>query len=70
MTIQEKIEYLRENGVTIKLLSRLSNIAESTLYSFSSSKRNLSLEKAEKLEKILDNLIILIQGGPNNATRK
>lgn len=62
MTIQEKINYLRENGVTIKLLSRLSNIAESTLYSFSGGKRNLSVEKVEKLEKILDNLIILIQG--------
>ena len=62
MTVQEKITYLKENGVTIKLLSRLSNIKEATLYSFSCGKRNLSLEKLEKINSLLDILIKLIKG--------
>jgi transcriptional regulator with XRE-family HTH domain len=62
MNTQEKIEYLKKSGITIKLLSKLSNIAESTLYSYTSGKRNLSIEKEEKLSAILDNLINILKG--------
>lgn len=59
MTLREKMSKLKKDGVSIKFMSLKTEIAESTLYSFSCGVRELSKEKAEKLEKLLDTLLSL-----------
>lgn len=61
MELKEKIEIAKKKGVTIKLLSELSNIKTSTLYAFTSGKRNLSPEKEEKINNILNSLNIKLE---------
>lgn len=59
MDLKEKMLKVKNLGITIKFLSLKTEISEATLYSFSCGKRELSKEKAEKLNKILDNILSL-----------
>lgn len=59
MTLKEKMLSLKKDGIAIKFMAQKTEIAESTLYSFSCGARELSKEKAEKLEKLLDTLLSL-----------
>ena len=61
MELKEKINIAKKKGVSIKLLSELSNIKPSTLYAFSSGQRNLSPEKEEKLNNVLNSLNIKLE---------
>ena len=51
---KERINQAKEKGITLKMLSKATDIKVSTLYSFNCGKSNLSKEKEEKLNKILD----------------
>lgn len=57
MSLREKLLLLKKEGLTIKFIAKKTEIAESTLYAFSSGVRELSKEKAEKLEAFLDSLL-------------
>ena len=57
MTLKEKLLYLKQEGLTIKFIAKATALTESTLYAFSCGARELSKEKAEKLEKFLDAII-------------
>lgn len=57
MSLREKLALLKSDGLTIKFIAKKLGITESTLYAFSSGARELSKEKAEKLEAFL-NLIL------------
>ena len=59
MTLKEKMLLLKKDGVSIKFMALKTGITESTLYSFSCGARELSKEKAEKLEQLLDALLSL-----------
>lgn len=59
MSLREKLLHLKTEGVTIKFIAKKVEITESTLYAFSSGTRELSKEKAEKLEVLLDTLLTL-----------
>lgn len=61
MELKEKIAFAKKQGISIKLLSQLSNINVNTIYAFTSGNRELSLEKKEKLSNILDTLIIKLE---------
>ena len=50
---------LKKAGISIKFMSLKTQITESTLYAFSCGARELSKEKAEKLEILLDTLLAL-----------
>lgn len=54
MTLREKLTIAKEKGLTIKLISYLTEINEATIYSFSRGKRNLSKEKGEKVDFVID----------------
>ena len=55
--LQEKIKQIKKQAISIKYLAKLSEINISTLYSFTSGQRNLSKEKQEKLNNILNMLL-------------
>lgn len=57
MSIREKMLFLKKCGISIKFMSLKTEITESTLYAFSCGSRELSKEKAEKLEALLDLLL-------------
>ena len=57
MTLKEKLLLLKSEGLTIKFIAKKVEITESTLYAFSCGARELSKEKAEKLEAFLDSLL-------------
>ena len=59
MDLKEKMLKLKKAGVAIKFMSLKTGISESTLYAFSCGARDLSKEKAEKLEILLDTLLTL-----------
>lgn len=59
MELKEKLLKVKNLGVTIKFIALKTEINEATLYSFSCGKRELSKEKAEKLNKVLDNILSL-----------
>lgn len=59
MSLREKMLLLKKNGISIKFMALKTEIAESTLYAFSSGARELSKEKAEKLENLLNLLLSL-----------
>lgn len=59
MSLREKLLHLKAEGVTIKFIAKKVEMTESTLYAFSSGARELSKEKAEKLEILLDTLLTL-----------
>lgn len=59
MSLKDKMLELKKAGVSIKFMSLKTEIAESTLYAFSCGSRELSKEKAEKLEYLLDALLSL-----------
>ena len=61
MTLKEKIILAKQKGVSIKLLSELSDIKVNTLYAYSSGQRNLSPEKEEKINNILNSLNINLE---------
>ena len=54
MELRDKLLQAKEEGLTIKFIAKKINIAESTLYAFSCGVRELSTEKAEKLNSFLD----------------
>ncbi len=56
MTLRERIILLKNDGLTIKLISKKTGINESTLYGFTSGKRELSPEKIEKIITFIDTL--------------
>lgn len=58
MNLKEQLKLAKEQGISIKLIANLSNINVSTLYAFSSGKRNLSPEKEEKVIKVLNSLLL------------
>lgn len=59
MSLREKMLSLKKDGVSIKFMALKTEITESTLYAFSSGARELSKEKAEKLENLLNALLSL-----------
>ena len=59
MELKEKLLKVKNLGVTIKFIAFKTEINEATLYSFSCGKRELGKEKAEKLNKVLDNILSL-----------
>lgn len=59
MNLKEKMLELKKAGVSIKFMSLKTGISESTLYAFSCGARDLSKEKAEKLENLLNILLSL-----------
>lgn len=59
MSLREKLALLKSEGLTIKFIAKKIEMTESTLYAFSSGARELSKEKAEKLEILLDILLTL-----------
>lgn len=59
MSLREKLALLKSEGLTIKFIAKKIEMTESTLYAFSSGARELSKEKAEKLEILLDTLLAL-----------
>lgn len=59
MELKEKILLLKDNGISYKFLSYLTDINTNTIYSFTSGQRNLSIEKLEKLEKYVNKLLSL-----------
>ena len=59
MSLREKMLSLKKDGISIKFMALKTEIAESTLYAFSSGARELSKEKAEKLENLLNLLLSL-----------
>lgn len=59
MTLKDKMNELKKMGIGIKFMALKTQITESTLYAFSCGSRELSKEKAEKLEKLLDILLSL-----------
>lgn len=59
MSLREKMLSLKRDGVSIKFMALKTEITESTLYAFSSGARELSKEKAEKLENLLNTLLSL-----------
>lgn len=61
MELKEKISLAKKQGVSIKFLSQLSNINVNTIYAFTSGNRELSPEKKEKLNNILDTLNIKLE---------
>lgn len=58
MNTKERIKLAKDKGYSIKLISSLTNINVNTLYAFTSGKRNLSPEKEEKLNQVLDSFNI------------
>lgn len=54
MELRDKLLQAKEEGLTIKFIAKKINIMESTLYAFSCGVRELSKEKAEKLNSFLD----------------
>lgn len=54
MKTKEKLNQAKEKGITLKMISSASDINVSTIYSYNCGKSNLSKEKEEKLNKILD----------------
>lgn len=67
MTLKEKIILAKQKGVSIKLLSELSNIKVNTLYAYSCGQRNLSPEKEEKINNILNSLNINLEEKNDNG---
>ena len=59
MSLKDKMLELKKAGVAIKFMSLKTGISESMLYAFSCGARELSKEKAEKLEYLLDALLSL-----------
>ena len=59
MELKEKMLKVKNLGITIKFIALKTEINEATLYSFSCGKRDLSKEKAEKLNEVLDNILSL-----------
>lgn len=59
MDLKEKLLLLKEQGISYKYLAHITNISQSTIYSYSAGQRNLSSEKIEKLEKYVDMLLSL-----------
>ena len=59
MNLRDKVLELKKAGVSIKFMSLKTKITESTLYAFSCGARELSKEKAEKLERLVDILLSL-----------
>ena len=59
MTLKDKMLEVKKAGISIKFMSLKTEITESTLYAFSCGARELSKEKAEKLERLLDALLSL-----------
>lgn len=56
MTVLKRLKRLKERGYSIKLIARLSSISEATLYSFSSKRRELSIDKLKRLESTIERL--------------
>lgn len=59
MSLKEKLLILKQQGVSLKFISYLSNINENTLYGYNCGKRDMSIEKIEKVEKYVDLLLSL-----------
>lgn len=59
MDLKEKLLLLKEQGISYKFISYLTDINSTTIYSYSSGQRNLSPEKIEKLEKYVNILLSL-----------
>ena len=59
MSLKDKMLELKKAGISIKFMSIKTGISESMLYAFSCGARELSKEKAEKLEYLLNALLSL-----------
>ena len=59
MDLKEQLLLLKEQGISYKFLSYLTDINTATIYSYSSGKRNLSPEKIEKIQKYVNILLSL-----------
>lgn len=59
MSIQEKMDLVKSQGITVKFLALKTGISEAMLYAVAKGRRNLSQEKQTKLLTLLDVLISL-----------
>ena len=57
LSTKDLIKLAKTKGISIKLLSKLTNISANTLYNFNCGYRNLSSEKEEKIRNMLYNLL-------------
>lgn len=59
MTTKEMIDKAREEGFTIKTISKITDINLSTLYNYNCGRNNLSKEKEEKIRYAISILLNL-----------
>ena len=57
METRQKLKEARKKGITIKYLALLSNIKANTLYQYNCGYRNLSIQKEQKIQKILEDIL-------------